>query len=78
MAKKPHYSEKKGDEDPIDNVIYKHLRPPAENARKARTIYLSDDNYLGAKKLIGSRINEYLDDCLHQLITSAKIINKEP
>lgn len=69
MAKTPSKPSKLAEPLDFDPLIKKHLdAPKAAEGRKARTLYLSDENYLPAKEILGSNINQYVDDCLDRLV----------
>lgn len=73
VEKKRHYSDP---EDPLENVIFKHLRPKEESATRARTFYVTDDTYDGAYRILGKRISSYVEDCLLQLIQAKAAIDE--
>lgn len=79
VQRKPHYSQKEQDDD-LGDIALKHLKPvPKEEAgRRQRTVYLSDENYLPAKAILGSRLNEYLDDCCAFIVNKSERLGLKP
>lgn len=67
-----------GKKDGIDPIIGKYLSKNGKKkgVKRQRTFYIDDDIYAPAHEILGSRISEFVEDCLQEMLSAADKANR--